>query len=168
MAAINWKMGDIDKAIIHANESLSLINDLSTSDGENESLLIEKVKRALNAKQSISSDLAYYYARRYEKNKVGSDAELAMGLVEGLLRYIGELSREDRRRLVMIDNYLFVICRVDSVDKLHKEKFIEFFQNHNASLESYLRNLDLGSSRGNKIFQDYEAYYNKIKTELST
>lgn len=156
MAALNWRTGNIDAAIQGVEYTVSLIDSLD--DDVNDGIVASKVKQTKASKQAIQSDLAYYYAQRYEEQKQVHDARCAIAITETMPEFIETLS--GTQRISMIDNYLFIICKVKDVDKPHIRKFIEYYDNYKESLNTLLKHKDAN------ILTEYSKFYEEVKAQI--
>lgn len=155
VAALNWRIGNIDAAIQEAESTILLIDSLDDSVNDRETA--SKVKQFKGFKQEIQSDLAYYYAQRYAEQNQVNDARRAIAFTETMPELIETLSGTER--INMIDNYLFIICKIKDVDKPHKKKFIEYYDNHKESLKTLLKHQNAN------ILTEYSSFYEEVKAQ---
>jgi hypothetical protein len=158
MASANWRENHIDIAIFHASQLLNLIESLpdDIKDAESSS----KAKNILNNKIAYMSEIAYYYAQRYSKNKNSEDCAYALKVLDKLPTFMETLSGE--HLVTMVDNYLFIVSKLkDDVDEPHKTRFVELFDRNKVGLRRYLE--AAGGAVNSNQMDEYASIYEEIK-----
>jgi hypothetical protein len=112
---------------------------------------------------SVQCDLAYYLALRYQRDRSQRDKDEALALI----RVVDDIHSRpafhrlgDQQRAGLIDNYLFVVSRVESTGGRDRRLFIELFEQEKAAVQDHLRRAN--PVKAEEIYQSYEAFTRRL------
>lgn len=163
MAALCWRTQDTFSAIHHLLKIFKPIEEL-TAKTQNE----DDSQMLMQYREGAISDLAYYYATHYERRKdYGQEVDeadmevkrnealrLARKLIDSIEQGLNE------QPIDIVDNFLFVISRVESTNWRDIKCFKALLKDHEAQLHRHLIDV-FGRKQGIERLTSYVTFINK-------
>jgi hypothetical protein len=161
LAITFWNAADFYHASLHAQRALEtadhVLSRLATADA-----------RRVGIEEHVwvvTADLAYYLAENYLAHRRREDAERALTLARRLARYFDEASIKkivEEDKVSLIDNYVFVISRVEPLSMRDRESWRRYFTECREYVKEHLHGA-LKPERADEIFRSYEQFEATLK-----